>query len=79
MIEIGKMTSKKRGRARLVKIQNALPDDPALITISKNLSDCVKKIISVKTQAMKSVATNRFLKRYMSKIFIMCVFVLVIG
>lgn len=55
MRDIGNMTSKKRGRARHVRIQNVPPEDPAFITISKKRRDCVRKIIKVRTTAMKAV------------------------
>ena len=59
----GKITSKNLGSARLVKIQKALPDDPALMTISRNLRDCVRKIIRVSTTAINTVAIAKFLRR----------------
>ncbi len=60
IIAIGKMTSKKRGRASPVRIQKLLLDEPAFITISKNFRDCVRKIIKVRTKVMNTVAKVRF-------------------
>ncbi len=61
--ESGKITSKKRGSARLVRTQNVYPADSELMTISKNFRDCVKKMMNVKTTAMNAVAIVRLFKR----------------
>lgn len=61
MTAIGRMTSKKRGNASSVKIQNVEPDNPVFKTKSKRRKDWVKKIIIVRTNAIKSVAIIKFL------------------
>ncbi len=63
MADKGRITSKNRGRARLVRTRKALPAAPALMTISRNLSDCVRKITNTSVIAMKIVAMDRFFRR----------------
>ena len=68
--EMGRMTSKNRGRARQVKTQKVLPEEPAFITISRKRKDCVKKIIKVSTTAINTVARARVLNKYTSNVLI---------
>ena len=60
---MGKITSKKRGNASMVRIRKDFPDAPAFMISSKKRSDSVRKITTASTMATIAVARRRCRKR----------------